>query len=300
MILFEGKDRSFPIVELEAYIDEVKARALGRFVYLQTCNRVELYRGDGEALRSVARHLFRVAAGLESKMLGEGHVLGQVRRAYLASIEQRNISPGLHRLFQHAIHTGKRVRAETAISRGAVTHGQAAVGLLAKNVPHLQDSSILIIGANRLTGNVVIGLCSEGCRQITIVNRTIEKAQELAEKASCAYAPYAHLSDRIGYADVIVTAISYSGPIIRSVDLPVDRTVTIVDLAVPRNVDPKTADNARIRLFNLEDVEAAMERTIAGRAFEVLRAEEIIDEELISYYGSFERSNRRVENPFAL
>jgi len=301
MILMEGKDHHFSIKERETYIIElkIKIRSMKQFVFLQTCNRVELYYGDGEASEYITKHLFRVASGLESKMLGEGHILGQIRRAYVLAINNCHISPGLHRLFQYAIHTGKRVRTETSISKGAVTHSLATIRLLKKEYLHLKNSTILIIGVNKLTQNIAQLLLKIGCKKIVIVNRTIEKSKKLAQETGCAYAPYNFMLEQIHDSDIIITAVSHTEPIIWYTDLSIKHPVTIIDLGVPRNVDPELAKNPKVKLFNLEDVEANIEQNIKERTGEVIHAERIIDEEIIKYKQTFKRQLYYVKNSFS-
>jgi len=136
MIEFIGKDHRLAIEKRESYIPEIAPFREGAHVYLQTCNRVELYRGDGIADKDIVEHLFRVVSGLESAMIGESHIQGQVKRAYGESIDNEHISGGLHRLFQAVLRCGKRVRTETGISEGAVSHSHAAVIALMPRLSH--------------------------------------------------------------------------------------------------------------------------------------------------------------------
>ena len=125
------------------------------YIFLKTCNRSEIYYGEGEVPDEVARHLFRVVAGLESAIIGERAVQGQVKEAYYTAKDQRPLTAELHRLFQSALQVGKRVRNETEISHGAVSHSLAALEIIEDGNIDLKDARITIIGVNKLTADIL-------------------------------------------------------------------------------------------------------------------------------------------------
>ncbi len=135
-------------------------------VFLQTCNRIELYWGEGNVIPSVIRHLYRVASGLESEIIGERAIQGQLKKAYQTAISKYKLSPELNRLFQTAIHTGKRVRTETKISEGAVSYSLATVNILKETDIDLKNTIVTIIGVNKLTEDILKFLKAKKKRQV--------------------------------------------------------------------------------------------------------------------------------------
>jgi len=287
MIRLYGKDHTSSLDEREAFIRDCMPLRRGPHVYLQTCNRVELYVGDGQAPVDVARHLFRVAAGLESKMIGEGHILGQIKRAFAQAIERRRASSGLMRLFQQAIRCGKRVRTETGISRGAVTHSLAAVALLKREALKLSpESRIVVIGVNHLTQNLIRLLQKQGMNTIVLTNRTTERGEECAQALGCRYEPLERLTVLIAISDIVITATSSSSPILRPEHIADTRRRIFIDLAFPRNIAPDVDGIAGVRLFSLADVEEAIDQALTLRAAEIRKAEAIIEEEIERMHGA--------------
>lgn len=152
------------------------------YIFLRTCNRSEIYYGEGEVPDEVARHLFRVVSGLESAIVGERAVQGQVKEAYYTAKAQRPLTAELHRLFQSALQVGKRVRNETEISHGAVSHSLAALEIIESlgNVD-VRNARITIIGVNKLTSDILKFLQNKGARMVFLANRSQIKAHYLAD-----------------------------------------------------------------------------------------------------------------------
>ena len=151
-------------------------------VLLKTCARTELYWGDGDVPADVARHLFRVAAGLESPLLGEGAILGQIKQSYFEAKKTGKLSPSINKLFQTASYVGHRVRTETGIARGAVSYSQVTVDILCHELPDLGNKVVSIIGVNELTESVLNFLIARGATNILLANRSFDKAEEIAHK----------------------------------------------------------------------------------------------------------------------
>ena len=144
------------LTEREEYFKQLNRSEVGPSVFLQTCNRVELYYGDGDIPDSVARHLFRVVCGLESAIVGERAVQGQVKDAYMTARDSgEKLSAGLHKLFECALQIGKRVRTETQISHGAVSHSLATIEIIEREHIDLKNAHIAIIGVNKLTEDII-------------------------------------------------------------------------------------------------------------------------------------------------
>ncbi|KMQ52852.1 Glutamyl-tRNA reductase [Chitinispirillum alkaliphilum] len=288
MITLKGIDQSFSIREREKAISELRPSPDKPYVYIQTCNRVELYEGDGTAGFETALHIFKVVSGLKSSMLGENHIQGQVKRAYMAAIEENHISPGLHHLFQAALRTGKRVRTETSIARGSVSHSQAAFTLLQKSICALYSKKILLIGINHLTTNIVYLLKNIGNEELYLCNRTDSTAFSQAEKLFCKTVPYENFRKKLDQIDVIITATASSKPLLLAKEFPVSKEVVCVDLSVPRNIEECAGDLSHVQLYNLDDVERCVEFNLNMRKKALEKAEAIIMEEAKSYWAQKE------------
>ena len=288
MIDFLGGDHLLTISEREALIPALEPFRKEDHIWLATCNRVELYRGDGQCDISLARHLFRVVAGLESRLLGENHIQGQVKRAYMDAVEEGRVSGGLHRLFQAALRAGKRVRTETSISSGAVSHSHAAYVQLRELSPSLPLQKILVIGVNELTESF-IRYCKRGkmCH-ITICNRTASHAKPLAEKYGLHQLDFESLGGHLTEYDAIVTATAAPTPfIIKEYYRSFSGTQIIFDLAVPRDVHPLVGSVDGVFLRTIDVVEALVDQSLVLRLTQVEQAESIIEEELSLYAESY-------------
>lgn len=286
MIEFIGKDHRLTIEEREEYIREVAPFREGPHVYLQTCNRVELYRGDCETDKQTVEHLFRVVSGLESAMIGESHIQGQVKRAYSEAIEESHISGGLHRLFQAALRCGKRVRTETGISEGAVSHSHAAVIALKKHFQPAINAEVLVIGINELTERIIKFLGhGENHYQITITNRTAEKARLLAIKTGAKQIAFGSIANEITHFDAVISATSSPDYIVRADWFENEHVPIFIDLAMPRDIDPQLANITS--LYNLSDLEKIVSESLHRRQSEVIHSESIISEEVDLFLESF-------------
>lgn len=290
-------------------------REFGNAVVLSTCNRTEIYvhasdaRGEvppEELLRQlmrlkgldpaaglpdylawqgsdVARHLFSVAAGVDSMVLGEGQILGQVRTALGAAREARSLDPALSRLLHEAIRTGKRARAETNISRYAVSVSSAAVNLVRQHVPSLAECHALVVGAGDTGKLAARALRDHGVRRIVVTNRTQHRADELAAYLGGETRPFAQLDDALAEADVVITSSSAPNFIVtkKLVERAMQRRETplmFMDVAVPRDIDPTVADVPGVRLFDIDDLQAVSESNLKRREAAAGAVMEIVDE----------------------
>lgn len=283
-------------------------------VVLSTCNRSEIYAtlerdSDVEALSrffsdyhriphediarhlyvhrgiDAARHLFRVAAGLDSLVVGEPQVFGQVKSAYTLSADRGSTSGLLNRLFHAAFTAGKRVRAETGLSEGAVSVSFAAVGLAKKIFGTLKGRTVLIAGAGEMASLTGIHLKAQEVGQIIVASRTPESAERLAVELSGEAVPWGRLTDALVSADVTVTATGASKAVVprgllqQIMRQRPHRPLFIIDIAVPRDVEPSAGDLEQVFLYNIDDLQQIVQDNLAKRGAELSRAEVIIDEE---------------------
>jgi glutamyl-tRNA reductase len=282
-------------------------------VLLSTCNRTEAYAAvqDPDAgidtiatflctyhdvprrvvephlygLRGVeaACHLFRVTAGLDSMLLGETQILGQVRSAFAAAREAGSVGPILGALFREAIAAGRRVRRETGIDRGAASVPGAAVAMARRLCGDLRGRSVLVVGAGEMAELTVRNLASDGCAPIAVCNRTLENAQVLASLVGGRAVRFDELAQHLAAADILVTSTGAPHPVIeaalvREVVRDRQRSLVILDIAVPRDVDPAVSEIAGVYLLNIDDLEGVAAQTRDRRADTVTRAEEIARE----------------------
>ncbi|HEU5363332.1 MAG TPA: glutamyl-tRNA reductase [Gaiellaceae bacterium] len=276
------------------------ARELGDAVCLSTCNRTELYLWDvdeehaattleqlaGEPLEGVlyrlhedaaALHLFRVAAGLDSLVPGEGEILGQVRDAYEA------VTPGpvLDRVFRQALGVGKRVRTETAIGESPASVSSAAAALAAQVFGDLHGRRVLLVGAGRIGELAASNLVSRGAEIAFVANRTVEAAHTLAQRFGGTALQLDEIPSRLAEVDVVVSSTASPEPVLRAADVPARRHATLffIDIAVPRDLDPAIGELGGCFLYDIDDLEAVVAETLAGRRAEAERAEQLVAEE---------------------
>ncbi|MBQ7419351.1 MAG: glutamyl-tRNA reductase [Prevotella sp.] len=261
----------------------------GPSVFLQTCNRIELYYGDGDIPDDVARHLFRVTCGLESAIVGERAVQGQVKEAYLMARMQQKLPAGLHKLFECALHIGKRVRNETEISHGAVSHSLAAIEIIEQQAIDLRQARIVIIGVNTLTEDIIKFLQNKGAKLVFLANRTEERARRMAEPFGIEVFRLADKQHFLSQTDILISATSAPHLIIKKEDLLPCRRLFAIDLAFPRDIDPAVAELEGVTLYNVHDVEQKVKDNISIRQDEVLRAESLIEEEIAELHDIMER-----------
>ncbi len=237
-------------------------------------------------------HLFRVSAGLDSAVLGEGEILGQVGDAWASAREEAAAGPVLSILFRHAIEAGKRVRSETAIARGTTSLSQAAVALAGAQLGSLSGLTTLVMGAGEM-GEAMAQALAGGLEAgpLLVVNRTWSKATELAARCGGRAVDWNGLPAALTQADVLLASTGSPDVLLESADLePVmaaraGRPLLIVDIAVPRDVDPAVGDLPGVTLLDMDDLSAFAARALDGRRQEVPRAEEIVAEEVERYMG---------------
>jgi glutamyl-tRNA reductase len=258
-------------------------------VLLQTCNRIELYTGNGKVTAEIAQHLFRVVSGLESNLIGETAVQGQVRNAYLTACNKYQLSKGLHHLFQSALFVGKRVRNISGISRGAMSHSQAAVEIISKSNIDLNKALISLIGAHKLNEDIIRFLLGKGAETIFLASKSLEKAEPIAQKYDCKVMRLDQLQDMLRFSDIVISATSAPHLILKYDDFPKDRKMLILDLAFPRDVEGKISQLTGITLYNLDDIENLVNFNKDKRNGVIELAEKIIKAEVNSFLEKQQR-----------
>ncbi len=276
-------------------------------VVLSTCNRTELYiarpphgQPDGDALRRLLSencgvpldqlsaatierqqdqavlHLFRVCGGLDSMVLGEAQILGQVKRAYESAANHGTVGPVLHRLFQDAIKAGKRLRHETGIGEGRLSVGSVALDLARQVFDRFDDKTLLALGAGEMMKVALTHFGRENPRQLWIVNRTAGRAIDLAERLHRGSArPMEDFDELLVESDVLLTCTGATEPVLTTdrmqqvVKRRRRRPLLVVDLGVPRDVEPAVASLPNVYLYNLDDLQSVVSASLQSRRSEL-------------------------------
>ena len=245
-----------------------------------------LYVHDGA---DAAAHLFEVAAGLDSAVVGEAEILGQVRAAWERAQGEHASGSQLNLLFRHALEVGKRARTETAIGRHVASVSTAAVAMAADHLGSLEGRSILVMGAGEMGEGMVRALATNGVRDIRVANRTWERAHELAARVDGRAIRLADLDRSLAEVDLLLTGTGASSMLIEHADIARVMTVRdgrpllVVDVAVPRDVDPTAADLPGVTLLDMDDLRAFAEAGQAERRREVDAVRAMVAEELERY-----------------
>ena len=326
---FSSRDVGAAVEALAARLSPAEA------VVLSTCNRSEIYVASLDVNRAredvigflaeyhqmpddvflphvvtrqdheAARHLFRVAAGLDSIVVGEPQVLGQVKDAFEAAKERHCSGPLLNRTFEWAFNVGKRVRTETALGEGAISIAYAALSPARKIFGKLQGRSVLVIGAGEISTLTAQHLRSQGVAEIVITSRTVATAEALAEAVSGHAIPWAEMPAALARADIVITATGAQRPIITRahVEAATGRSrsgpLFIVDLAVPRDVEAAVGDIEQVFLYNVDDLQGIVQENLSRRTAEIERAEHIVTDE-VSRFITWQRSRATVPTIRAL
>ncbi len=312
-------------------------RAVEEAVVLDTCNRTELYavapaeadlpglflaavgqakdapppeldpavvyRHDGSA---AVRHLLRVAASLDSQIVGENEILGQVKRAFRLAVEARTTRLLTNRLFHAAFRAGKRVRTETDLGRGASSVARAAVDLAGQVFGSLAERTVLLVGAGEAAADAARTLLAAEATRLLVTNRTPERAEALVasvlaprgeacapeeaktpavpEGVTATVRPYDALAEAAAEADLVCCSTGAEAPVLTKAALAAalgrsDRSLVVLDLAVPRDVEPAASELPNVFLYTLDDLDRLVERNLEARRAEVPRAEAIVEDE---------------------
>ena len=289
-------------------------------VVVSTCNRSELYGVPGGAEQAVTdameefltsyhhlsraelegrtyrwvgtdavRHLYRVAAGLDSMLLGEAEILGQLRAAYGQALEHGATGPVLNRAFQGALEVGKRVRAETEVGARPMSVSLAGVRLAERVFGNLRGHAALIVGAGNVAEQVIEHLRNRGIGSLRVANRSHDRARHLAERVSGEAVAWESLEAVLAIPDIIVTSVADTRPVLshemleRALGARGGRPIFVVDLGVPRNVASESASLYNLYLYNIDDLGEIVEQNKRAREAEIPRAEAIILEHVAKF-----------------
>jgi glutamyl-tRNA reductase len=290
-------------------------------VAISTCNRTELYlvvgepvAGESGVLAHLARHtgirptelteliysprncdaarqLFRVTAGLDSMILGEHEVQGQIKRAYDAALVAGTTGPLTNRLFTAALHTGKRVRNETALAESHVSLSSVAVELADSLLGELAGRHVVIIGAGETSELTAQALAARGVHTIFVANRHADRARSMAERFGGVVVGLDRLPAQLEAADIVLASTSSPHPIVGVEELELvmrergRRPLLLIDIAVPRDIDPACGQLDGVTLRDIDDLQAVLAHNLSSRAADVPRAEEIVAEEIDRFAG---------------
>lgn len=257
-----------------------------------------LFQRTGE---DAVRHLFTVAASLDSMVIGEAQILSQVKQAYDSAIADDAAGPLTHAVFQAALRVAKRVTTETDIQKKRVSIPSVAVADYAKqHFDHFDDKKILVLGAGEMGDETLSYLVAEGAKDITVINRSLPRAETLAEKFNGVAQPWEAISAALVSADIIVSTTGATEPIVSLADFQkieherYQKQLFVLDLAIPRDFDPRIDDCIGVYLYSLDDLTEVCERNKAARQKEWPRAEKIIETETTKFMAEI---NHRATGP---
>lgn len=293
--------------------------AIAEALLISTCNRVEVYgvaatpadatahvrsflaRQQSHVLADVAealyahrgagaiQHVFRVAASLDSLVVGEAQILGQLKAAYGTASSVGTVGPVLSRALERAFGVAKRVRTETAIARGAANVSSVAVELAARVFGSLEAKTVLVIGAGKMSALAARHLAANGAQQIVVTNRSAEKARDLAAEIGGVAKPWDQLVDLLVAADVVISSTGSRQPILtRAVFKKVAKArrwkpMVVIDIAVPRDAEPSIAELDGVYLFDIDDLDDVVKANLAERTKAAEHAAKIVDYEAAQF-----------------
>jgi len=320
---------SFTVEQARRAAEELRAQGiLSETLVLSTCNRSEVYgvppeAAEGSALalssflsafhsirpdvlseslyhrydHDAVRHLFRVSAGLDSMLLGEAEILGQVREAYRAAHEHNATGPVLNRLFQGALEVGKRVRSETQLGARPMSVASAGVKLAERIFRKLNEHTALVLGAGTASEQVVSQLRDRGIARLFVMNRSRDRADALAKQFGGQVVPWGEWESALRLPDIIVSSVSSEQPVLqramleRAMSARGNRALFLMDLGLPRNIEPSVAGLYNVYLYTMDDLTEIVQQNSEARQSEIPRAEAIVEEHVgkfLSWQSSVE------------
>ena len=307
----------------------VRRAGCAEALLLTTCNRVEVYAVSDKRISTdeitqcllpntnrnphnyappfyryednkCVQHLFRVASGLDSMVVGETEIFGQAKKAYESARISGAVGPYLHRLFQRAFRVAKQVRTHTDIARGAVSVGSVAVELAQRIFGRLSECKVLVLGAGETSERTARALVSRGVTEIRVSNRSLDRAHELAQAVGGRAIPFDEWAAQCREIDILLTSTASEmplltpdilGPMLRE---RVDRPLFIIDIAVPRDVDPGVNEMEGVYLYDIDSIRSVAEQSLALRRQQVAAAEAIIADHVTEFIDSISRGLSRI------
>ena len=312
---------AFDAVQIEAALTKLKERyGQSEFVVLSTCNRVELYCASGQDVSVVAkgmaellsdfhgvdleefreclyvfedaeavRHLLMVASSLDSMVIGEAQIIGQVKEGYRRACAAKSTGKILNRLFHCAFFTAKQVHASTAIADGRVSVAGVAVELAKQLFADITGAKVVVIGAGETGQLVVRHLLQVGCRDVVVVNRSYERAAQMAERFGITAGEWDQLSEKIGSAHIVISSASAQEYLYRRETFPRQpgrsqrQSVLIVDLGVPRNFDPAINEIEDVYLYSIDELKEVAEQNLKAREQDIAKGVKIVGEQAAEF-----------------
>ncbi len=237
----------------------------------------------------VVQHLFSVASGLKSMILGEAQIQGQLKEAFESAQKFKTVGPLLSALFRNALTVGKRVRTETALSEHSASVSHAAVALVKRSFEGLSGLNILVIGMGKMSLMALKALLKGGANNVTVINRTEEKVKEVAAQFNIKFFGFERLEECLKEADVVISStgaphIVLSKPIVQDALIARGtRTLLIVDMAVPRDVDPEVSNIDLVKLYNIDHLKSELDSNGSKRCAEIIKTKNIIEQEMADF-----------------
>ncbi len=279
----------YAVSDKQVSTDEI-TRCLTATTGRDACNYVPpFYRYEDN---KCAQHLFRVASGLDSMVVGESEILGQAKKAYESARTSGAVGPYLHRLFQRAFRVAKQVRTHTDIARGAVSVGSIAVELAQRIFGKLSECKVLVLGAGETSERTARALVSRGVTDLRVSNRSLDRARELAQMVGGQTVPFDDWAAQCREIDILLTSTSSEtlllthdilAPMLRA---RLDRPLFIIDIAVPRDVDPNVNEMQGVYLYDIDSIRSVAEQSLALRRQQIAAAEAIIADHVIEFVNS--------------
>lgn len=315
--------------ELVAFEDEEVIPALHKLrdqksileaVLLSTCNRTEVYivsdqvhtgkyysqkfladwfNVDFDTIKNITdvkvadeaiHHLYRVTAGLESMVLGETQILGQIRDAFFAAQEEHTTGTVFNKLFKEAITVAKRGHSETDISKNAISISYSAVELAKKIFSNVSESKVLVVGAGEMAEQSLLNLTSNGINKVTVINRSQDKAEALAQRFNGKSAPFATLEEQLSNADIVISSTAARNYVIGETmvqqALATRKTrepLVLMDIALPRDIEPEVSNLDHVYTYNVDDLQGLVDANLSTRKEEAVKIEGMIAESMDSF-----------------
>lgn len=297
---------SFFDENIKSFVNEIHESNLGDAFVVSTCNRTEIYTTTPNYLviaelycktigvsltdfmqyvnvlkrEEALNHLFRVSAGLESQIIGDFEIIGQIKNAYHRfKKEKQNSNPFLERAINSAIQISKRIKNETGISNGATSVAYAAVHYILKNQTQISDKNILLLGVGEIGQNTVENLIKHVYQpKVKIANRSLDKAEKIADKYKIPHIEFDQFQEELSKTDILIVATGAQTPIINKSHFPNGKETLVIDLSIPNNVEKNVTENTSVNLVDVDQLSQHISETMLQRQNEIPKAEEIIKE----------------------
>ena len=297
---------SFFDENIKHFVNEIHDQNLGDAFVVSTCNRTEIYTTTPNYLliaelycktigvsltdfmqyvnilkrEEALNHLYRVAAGLESQIIGDFEIIGQIKNAYYRfKKEKQNSNPFLERAINSAIQISKRIKNETGISNGAASVSYAAVHYILKNQTQISEKNILLLGVGEIGQNTVENLVKHVYKpKVKIANRSVAKAEKIAEKYKIPHIEFDQFQEELSKTDILIVATGAQHPIINKTHFPNGKETLVIDLSIPNNVEKNITENSNVSLVDVDQLSLHISETMVQRQKEIPKAEAIIKE----------------------